>query len=1353
MKFRSAITLTSITLLLLIFPSVLGFNITSYKLLAGSSQLHDYGEHQMWNGFVNAPLSRNIFYGKLHAELCKLILQAASSSETLTVLATYNKNLSRDDIVARIQSKVEVAQIIFTSNHVPTIILRLPAEEIHLLEEVNGINYIFADQEVKLYHDKLALIDFYKLQRETVNQPSLYLNESSKIMGADRLWRLGVDGRGVYLAVIDSGVNWTHPDLVGKVVFSASFVPYEDPMDYFGHGTHVAGIAAGTGAASQGRFRGMAPGAYIINVKVFDRNGTANLLWILQAFEALLTMNLPIHVVLMCWGTYPLPESHPLNLYMAEFAKRNITLVAAAGNQAYYWTVGSPANSPYVISVGASTKDDRLAFFTSKGPDPYTMRTLPLITAPGVNVIAPISGALTQYSLSENPYYAKLSGTSMAAAHVAGAIALLLSAFPYASPNAIKAALLLSVEDIGYDVNAMGAGRINVYKAYEILSRRVAFAAFHPKAITGFEAPFIACFPGDVDFFNITILTSTSISNARLAVTGNVSQIFFIKHLELGSVSGPAFIWANITIPEEAQVGLYLGSLELWSASTPIVSMPIEVKVVKPIATILWDDMHDFTLGYQFLWRWYITYWQAVSAAGIRIIPASMAGFGLATSQLATKFNAILLMDPYWSFTDKDIQTLISYVRGGGNLLIVYGQRADMTRINKVLEEFGITVINLRATYGYPIYSNTATMIRPEHPAIAGVSNLTILMGWVSLEPSGKAVPLVRVRDKAYYEMLSTQGYPLPLEFTVMAAYEHAPYMGRLLVIGNDYMFDDVWINTWWHVDFPQLIIDYAKASGNKMLAQTATLWITGDTIPPKVSIVSPATGGYVKGVSTIKALAEDGQSGVGEVIFYVNGKPMFRDDKEPYEFEWNTTELCDGAYTIEVAAYDRAGNKNSTEITLVIDNTKPMISITSPKDQTFVKGFLTVNFSVFDANPLSVYYSIDDGPQISITNKTSFVINTFLLADGMHKITITALDRAGNIAAESITIMVDNTPPTASINSPIDGSHLKGISLINVTGVDANLKAMDLLISGELTQTWSEAGTRAYSWNTHAYADGQYKITLKAYDWAGNIASTSIWVTIDNTPPVAAVIEPHEGAYLSGTCKITIYGWDANIHLIELYVNNNLLETWPIAGLHTFIWNTKTLTDGNYEIRLICRDIAGNTVEKEIKVIVDNTPPTVSISAPEDGAQLTGITQIEFNASDENLGKILLYIDDASFDVTGKTRHIWDTTTVGDGPHVIKIVAIDKAGNIATAQITVITINVQKAALESYEAGRKEGYEEGYRTGKSEGYAFGERTGIILGGFLGSTISVLIAYILSKRRRLTSSSQLSKATRAPVEK
>ena len=202
------------------------------------------------------------------------------------------------------------------------------------------------------------------------------------------------------------------------------------------------------------------------------------------------------------------------------------------------------------------------------------------------------------------------------------------------------------------------------------------------------------------------------------------------------------------------------------------------------------------------------------------------------------------------------------------------------------------------------------------------------------------------------------------------------------------------------------------------------------------------------------------------------------------------------------------------------------------------------------------------------------------------------------------------------------------------------------------------------------------------AKDGLGNTGTTMplTYPVGDDIDPTGGIVSPTTGSFLSETVDISVSGYDVNFDRMELYANGDLEHIWTSSGVQTYALDTEALGDGAYTLKLVIYDKAGNSVEKTIAITVDNIDPTVSMASPEQDAELSGTVSIDFSFSDTNLDKVYLHIDNAAFDVTGSSTYSWDTTTVVDGSHIVKIVAIDKAGNQKETQATVTTTNAAEA-------------------------------------------------------------------------
>jgi len=280
------------------------------------------------------------------------------------------------------------------------------------------------------------------------------LDVSVPRVGAPAAWAAGYRGAGVAVGIIDSGVDDTHPDLAGKVVERVDFTPEADDVDHNGHGTHVASIAVGTGAAQGGRHTGVAPDARLYVAKVCKRNGTCQESAVLQAVDWMAARG--VEVVNMSLGGAPSPHLDPLEA--AVEARPGTLFVVAAGNESD--VTGSPATAPSALAVGAVDDADEPAPFGNRGTLPEELAVKPEIGAPGVRIVAARAAGSTGAG-----DYAEHSGTSMAAPHVAGAAALLAQRHPDWSPARIKQALVGSAGASARNWFATGAGRLDAGRA------------------------------------------------------------------------------------------------------------------------------------------------------------------------------------------------------------------------------------------------------------------------------------------------------------------------------------------------------------------------------------------------------------------------------------------------------------------------------------------------------------------------------------------------------------------------------------------------------------------------------------------------------------------------------------------------------------------------------------------------------------------------------------------------------------------------------------------------------------------------------------------------------------------------
>lgn len=274
----------------------------------------------------------------------------------------------------------------------------------------------------------------------------------------------GFDGSGIKLAVVDTGIDAEHPDFAGRIVATAHFVG-GNAVDENGHGTHVAGIAAGSGAGSDGKYTGVAPGASLYIARVLDRNGSGSMSGVMAGVEWAVNqgaqiINLSLGSDGPCDGTDALST-----LCDAAVQQRGVVVCVAAGNAGPgASTVGSPGCARFVITIGASNDNDQVTDFSSRGPT-SDGRVKPDLVFPGFKIAAPQAKG-TQLGPVVAPGYISISGTSMATPHAAGAVALLLQAKGDLTPEAVKQALMSTTVNLNLPPNTQGTGRADVLGAY-----------------------------------------------------------------------------------------------------------------------------------------------------------------------------------------------------------------------------------------------------------------------------------------------------------------------------------------------------------------------------------------------------------------------------------------------------------------------------------------------------------------------------------------------------------------------------------------------------------------------------------------------------------------------------------------------------------------------------------------------------------------------------------------------------------------------------------------------------------------------------------------------------------------------
>ena len=287
------------------------------------------------------------------------------------------------------------------------------------------------------------------------------LDESVPYVRAPQAWQAGFDGTGATVAVLDSGVDAEHPDLAGTVVAEQNFSDSPDVGDHDGHGTHVSSTALGRGTASDGRNKGVAPGARLLSGKVLNDSGSGSLSAIIAGMEWAVAQG--ADVVSMSIGTgEPADCTDPMAEALNRLsASSDALFVVAAGNLGGpAEMLGSPGCASAALTVAATDLTGATADFSGRGPVLGSHAVKPDIAAPGVAITAARAGGRGDTA------YTDKNGTSMATPHVAGAAAILAQQHPDWDGERIKAALQSTVRaGSTAEVYEQGAGELDVAAA------------------------------------------------------------------------------------------------------------------------------------------------------------------------------------------------------------------------------------------------------------------------------------------------------------------------------------------------------------------------------------------------------------------------------------------------------------------------------------------------------------------------------------------------------------------------------------------------------------------------------------------------------------------------------------------------------------------------------------------------------------------------------------------------------------------------------------------------------------------------------------------------------------------------
>lgn len=394
--------------------------------------------------------------------------------------------------------------------------------------------------------------------------------------------------------------------------------------------------------------------------------------------------------------------------------------------------------------------------------------------------------------------------------------------------------------------------------------------------------------------------------------------------------------------------------------------------------------------------------------------------------------------------------------------------------------------------------------------------------------------------------------------------------------------------------------------------------------------------------------------------------------------------------HSLYVVATDTLGNSStSPAVSVTVDNAPPTVVLTTPAEGATLGGTVTVAANSADnLGVRKVEFYRDSSVLLGtvVSAPYTFNWNSTTVTAGGHTLYAVATDIAGNTATSAIiSVTVDNTAPTVAVTSPVNGGKVGGTITLATNAADnvGVLKVQFYRDSSVLLGT-TLAAPFNLSWNTTTVTAGAHTLYAIATDTAGNTAtSTTISVTVDNTAPTVSLTAPSNGSLLWGTAVALSATATDNIAVskVDFYRDSNVLLGTDTTTPYGISWDSTSTSSGAHTIFAVATDSAGNTkTSTVVNVTVDNTGPSVTLTAPVNGATISGTVAVSATASDNvAMSKVEFYRDSnvlLASDTSSAFSMNLNSTSLTSGAHILYAVATDTAGNHTTSASVAVSVD-----------------------------------------------------------------------------